>query len=268
MTPARTVGLGNGRTLAYLEWGDPNGSPILECHGNPGCRVLVWDEAVAARLGVRLITVDRPGIGSRARCRGEGSLTGPTMLVSCVCHRGRALRPARILGRRRLRVRVRRAARQPCRVDGAGRLDRAARSPGCGRRAGTTPPVEAGPRPPGARWRRLRAPGAPWAFAPVGASPFGGGEAACPATARRSTTTRASSSVAPRWRPRRSARGRAGWSTTCGWRCIPRHGGDYRADDRVAGRSGWLDPRRRVGTAPHARSPGRSYCFVAARAIC
>ncbi len=63
MTPARTVGLGNGRTLAYLEWGDPNGSPILECHGNPGCRVLVWDEAVAARLGVRLITVDRPGIG-------------------------------------------------------------------------------------------------------------------------------------------------------------------------------------------------------------
>ena len=48
MKPARTVRLGDGRTLAYAEWGDPNGSPVIECHGNPGCRVLVWDEGVAA----------------------------------------------------------------------------------------------------------------------------------------------------------------------------------------------------------------------------
>ena len=63
MKPARTVRLSDGRTLAYAECGDPNGSPVIECHGNPGCRVLVWDEGVAARLGVRLITIDRPGIG-------------------------------------------------------------------------------------------------------------------------------------------------------------------------------------------------------------
>lgn len=63
MTPAGTVGLSDGRTLAYAVWGDPAGTPVIECHGNPGCRVLVWDEGVAARLGVRLITVDRPGIG-------------------------------------------------------------------------------------------------------------------------------------------------------------------------------------------------------------
>jgi pimeloyl-ACP methyl ester carboxylesterase len=61
--PARTVRFGNGRTLAYAEWGEPSGSLVVECHGNPGCRVLVWDEGVVARLGVRLITVDRPGIG-------------------------------------------------------------------------------------------------------------------------------------------------------------------------------------------------------------
>jgi pimeloyl-ACP methyl ester carboxylesterase len=61
--PARTVRLGNDRALAYAEWGEPSGSPVIECHGNPGCRVLVWDEGVVARLGVRLITVDRPGIG-------------------------------------------------------------------------------------------------------------------------------------------------------------------------------------------------------------
>ena len=63
MKPARTVRLSDGRTLAYADWGDPDGSPVIECHGNPGCRLLVWDEGVAARLGVRLITVDRPGIG-------------------------------------------------------------------------------------------------------------------------------------------------------------------------------------------------------------
>jgi pimeloyl-ACP methyl ester carboxylesterase len=63
VTPAETVRLADGRKLAYAEWGDREGSPLIECHGNPGCRVLVWDEGVAARLGVRLITVDRPGIG-------------------------------------------------------------------------------------------------------------------------------------------------------------------------------------------------------------
>jgi pimeloyl-ACP methyl ester carboxylesterase len=63
VTPAKTVRLADGRKLAYAEWGDRNGSPVIECHGNPGCRVLLWDESVAALLGVRLITVDRPGIG-------------------------------------------------------------------------------------------------------------------------------------------------------------------------------------------------------------
>jgi pimeloyl-ACP methyl ester carboxylesterase len=63
VTPAQTLRLRDGRTLAYAEWGDPEGSPVIECHGNPGCRVLVWDDGVPARLGVRLITVDRPGIG-------------------------------------------------------------------------------------------------------------------------------------------------------------------------------------------------------------
>ena len=63
MTPAQTVRLRDGRTLAYAEWGDPDGQAVIELHGNPGCRVLVWDQAAAARAVVRLITVDRPGIG-------------------------------------------------------------------------------------------------------------------------------------------------------------------------------------------------------------
>jgi pimeloyl-ACP methyl ester carboxylesterase len=36
---------------------------VLEFHGNPGGRLLLWDEPVLERAGVRWITVDRPGIG-------------------------------------------------------------------------------------------------------------------------------------------------------------------------------------------------------------
>jgi pimeloyl-ACP methyl ester carboxylesterase len=63
VSAGRRVRLGDGRILAYQEWGAPGGHPVLECHGNPGSRVLLWDERELVRLGVRLITADRPGIG-------------------------------------------------------------------------------------------------------------------------------------------------------------------------------------------------------------
>ena len=46
------------------EAGDPTGTPVLYFHGTPGCRldVAVGDE-IAATLGVRVISFDRPGYG-------------------------------------------------------------------------------------------------------------------------------------------------------------------------------------------------------------
>jgi pimeloyl-ACP methyl ester carboxylesterase len=59
-----TLTLPDGRALAYCEWGDPNGAPVLHFHGVPGCRLECWGGAAAyAAAGARLITVDRPGIG-------------------------------------------------------------------------------------------------------------------------------------------------------------------------------------------------------------
>ena len=55
--------LADGRQLAWAEWGDPRGSPVVFLHPSPGSRMLCPDVHATARAGVRLITVDRPGYG-------------------------------------------------------------------------------------------------------------------------------------------------------------------------------------------------------------
>ena len=58
------VTLPDGRTLAYNEFGDLDGHPIVYCHGWPGSRLDVLPVADAARdAGMRLISPDRPGFG-------------------------------------------------------------------------------------------------------------------------------------------------------------------------------------------------------------
>lgn len=53
--------LPDGRKVAYAEWGDPGGRPVLFLHRSPGSRL--FDPGPDATAGVRLITVDRPGYG-------------------------------------------------------------------------------------------------------------------------------------------------------------------------------------------------------------
>ena len=54
----------NGRFLAYLDLGDPNGSPIFFFHGLPGSRVeAIALDKPAAQHGYRIIAPDRPGMG-------------------------------------------------------------------------------------------------------------------------------------------------------------------------------------------------------------
>jgi pimeloyl-ACP methyl ester carboxylesterase len=65
MPPLRdeTIRLRDGRRLAYAEWGDAEGAPVLFFHGNPGSRLYCPDEGVTASARVRLLTIDRPGVG-------------------------------------------------------------------------------------------------------------------------------------------------------------------------------------------------------------
>ena len=57
------IRLRDGRWLGYYESGDPNGRPVLFFHGLGTTRVVCPPDEEARRLGVRLIALDRPGIG-------------------------------------------------------------------------------------------------------------------------------------------------------------------------------------------------------------
>ena len=59
----RTIRLRDGRGLAYSEWGDVAGRPVILLHGTPGSRLICLDEDATEAAGVRLLTLDRPGYG-------------------------------------------------------------------------------------------------------------------------------------------------------------------------------------------------------------
>lgn len=60
----KTLRLDDGRLLGYEVYGDLEGRPVFYFHGFPGSRLEAQlADGVAARLGVRLIALDRPGFG-------------------------------------------------------------------------------------------------------------------------------------------------------------------------------------------------------------
>jgi pimeloyl-ACP methyl ester carboxylesterase len=68
LTPPRLEGyarLTDGRKMSFAEYGDPLGRPVMWMHGTPGGRRQIPQEArlAAQELGLRLIAVDRPGVG-------------------------------------------------------------------------------------------------------------------------------------------------------------------------------------------------------------
>src|SRR3954447_5481119 len=72
MASPSTVALPDGRTLAYAEWGDPEGRPIITCHGTPGCRLNRHPNQDLVRgTGARVIAFDRPGYGRSSRHAGR-----------------------------------------------------------------------------------------------------------------------------------------------------------------------------------------------------
>jgi pimeloyl-ACP methyl ester carboxylesterase len=58
------VTMPDGRVLAYEEYGDPHGAPILSFHGGLSSRLdAAPAHSAALELGARLISPDRPGMG-------------------------------------------------------------------------------------------------------------------------------------------------------------------------------------------------------------
>jgi pimeloyl-ACP methyl ester carboxylesterase len=57
--------LSDGRKMSFAEYGDPRGRAVVWLHGTPGGRRQIPQEAriAAAETGLRLICIDRPGVG-------------------------------------------------------------------------------------------------------------------------------------------------------------------------------------------------------------
>jgi len=74
--------LRDGRALGYAEYGDAEGVPVFYFHGHPGSRLEgALADSAARRLGVRLVGVDRPGMGHSDFHPGRGFLDWPATVV-------------------------------------------------------------------------------------------------------------------------------------------------------------------------------------------
>ena len=59
-----TITMPDGRTVGFADYGTPDQTAVLWCHGGPGCRFEPeYMAADAARAGLRLVGIDRPGYG-------------------------------------------------------------------------------------------------------------------------------------------------------------------------------------------------------------
>ena len=85
----KTIRLSDGRSLAYLDLGDPDGRPVFYFHGAPGSRLegLRFGE-LSRRLGVRMIAPDRPGYGLSDFQEGRTYLDWPDDVGELADHLG------------------------------------------------------------------------------------------------------------------------------------------------------------------------------------
>ena len=82
---ARQAQLADGRRLGFVEHGDPEGKPIILLHDLWGNRDLRHpDDSILARVGIRLIGIDRPGYGMSTRRPGRSimDVVDDVMLLS------------------------------------------------------------------------------------------------------------------------------------------------------------------------------------------
>jgi pimeloyl-ACP methyl ester carboxylesterase len=70
--------LPGGRNISYAEFGDPGGSPVFWFHGAPSSyfEPLLIGEDVFKQYGMRVIAINRPGMGKSVFVKGRGFTDG------------------------------------------------------------------------------------------------------------------------------------------------------------------------------------------------
>jgi len=63
----QTIGLASGHTVGFADYGIPDATAVLWCHGGPGSRLdPAYLRREASEAGLRIIGIDRPGYGLSA----------------------------------------------------------------------------------------------------------------------------------------------------------------------------------------------------------
>ncbi|HMJ07312.1 MAG TPA: alpha/beta hydrolase [Chthoniobacterales bacterium] len=79
--------LDGGGQIAYDEYGDPEGQPVIFCHGWPSSRSGArLTDAAARKLGVRIISPDRPGISDSTFQAGRTVLDWSEIIRALAVH--------------------------------------------------------------------------------------------------------------------------------------------------------------------------------------
>jgi pimeloyl-ACP methyl ester carboxylesterase len=80
---------GSSGHIAFIEYGDPAGVPVIFCHGWPSsCTMAELTDAAARQLRVRIISPDRPGISESALAADRKLLHWPPMVERLADHLG------------------------------------------------------------------------------------------------------------------------------------------------------------------------------------
>ncbi|WP_220718411.1 alpha/beta fold hydrolase [Agarivorans litoreus] len=85
---ARYFTLPDQRKLCYQEYGSPKGKPVVYCHSILGSRLENFydDVDLAKHLGLRLISIDRPGFGGSDYCENYGFVNWSKDLAALLDH--------------------------------------------------------------------------------------------------------------------------------------------------------------------------------------
>jgi pimeloyl-ACP methyl ester carboxylesterase len=91
------IELENNAVIAFEEYGDANGVPVIFCHGWPSSRTMarLTDEP-ARDLGIRIVSPDRPGISASSLQPDRKLIDWPRVVERMVDHLG--IRDFRMLG--------------------------------------------------------------------------------------------------------------------------------------------------------------------------
>ena len=72
---------GNGDRVAFSEYGDLSGEPVMFCHGWPSSRIMAqFIDDAARELQVRIISPDRPGIADSSLALNRKLLDWPPLV--------------------------------------------------------------------------------------------------------------------------------------------------------------------------------------------